>query len=52
MPEFAVKIGALFMKTEASFALTSCRAIPKHFSEIGFRFQFPQLKAALENLCR
>ena len=51
VPEFAVRIGARLMKTEPAFALISCRCVPKRFTEIGFRFQFPQLRGALENLC-
>ncbi|HSY74671.1 MAG TPA: TIGR01777 family oxidoreductase [Dongiaceae bacterium] len=49
-PEWAVRIGARFMKTEPSFALTSCRCEPKRFIESGFKFQFPELRHALKNL--
>jgi uncharacterized protein (TIGR01777 family) len=49
-PEWAVRIGARLMKTEPSFALTSCRVAPQRFLKAGFKFQFPELSGALENL--
>jgi uncharacterized protein (TIGR01777 family) len=49
-PEWAVRIGARLMKTESSFALTSCRVAPKRFLKAGFKFQFPELSGALKNL--
>jgi hypothetical protein len=49
-PEWAVRIGARLIKTESSFALTSCRCTPKRFLEAGFKFQFPELPGALKNL--
>jgi uncharacterized protein (TIGR01777 family) len=52
VPEFAVRIGARLMKTEPSFALESCRCTPEKFLAVGFQFQFSNLRAALENLCR
>ena len=51
-PEFAVKIGSRLLGSEASLALVSQRCAPKMFLAAGFEFQFPQLPAALENLCR
>jgi uncharacterized protein (TIGR01777 family) len=50
-PEFAVKIGSRLMGSEASLALVSQRCSPKKFVEAGFEFQFPDLSAALGNLC-
>ena len=52
VPEFAVRIGARLMKSEASLALVSQRCAPEKFLEVEFPFQFPQLRGALENLCR
>jgi NAD dependent epimerase/dehydratase family enzyme len=51
-PVFAVRIGSRLMGSEASLALVSQRCVPKKLLEAGFEFQFPQLRAALENLCR
>ncbi len=50
-PAFAVKIGSRLMGSEASLALVSQRCAPEKFLEAGFEFQFPDLRAALENLC-
>jgi NAD dependent epimerase/dehydratase family enzyme len=38
------------MQTEATLALTSCRAAPKHFLDSGFEFEFPELPRALANI--
>ena len=51
-PEFAVRFGAWLMKSEPSLALISQRCAPKKLLEIEFQFKFPQLRGALENLCR
>ena len=51
-PEFAVRFGAWLMKSEASLALISQRCAPEKFLELEFQFQFPQLRGALEDLCR
>ena len=51
-PEFAVRFGSWLMKSEASLALISQRCTPEKFLEVEFQFQFPQLRGALENLCR
>jgi uncharacterized protein (TIGR01777 family) len=49
-PEWAVKLGARLMGTEPSLALTGCRVAPKRFLDAGFKYQFPELSGALENL--
>ena len=49
-PEWAVKLGARLMGTEPSLALTGCRVAPIRFLEAGFKFRFPELPGALENL--
>ena len=49
-PEWAVKLGSRLMGTEPSLALSGCRVAPKRFLEAGFKFQFPELPRALENL--
>ena len=51
-PEFAVRFGSWLMKSEPSLALVSQRCSPEKFLEVEFPFQFPQLRPALENLCR
>ena len=51
-PEFAVRLGAWLMGSEPTLALASSRCIPAKFLELEFPFQFPHLRAALENLCR
>jgi len=50
VPKFAATIGSLLMGTEASLAFTSQRGVPKHFLEKGFKFDFPELRPALNNL--
>jgi len=47
-PEWAVKLGARAMGTEPSLVLTGCRVTPKRFLEAGFKFQFTDLRRALE----
>ncbi len=49
-PEWAVKLGSRLMKSEPSLALSGCRVAPKQFREAGFKFQFPELRAALEDI--
>jgi uncharacterized protein (TIGR01777 family) len=49
-PEWAVKLGSRWMKSEPSLALAGCRVAPKRFLEAGFKFQFPELRGALKNL--
>jgi uncharacterized protein len=50
VPEFAARIGARLMRTEASLALVSQRCVPKRFLENGFTFEFPELQTALANI--
>lgn len=52
VPAWLTRIGALFMRTEPSLALTGRRCAPKRFLESGFRFEFPELRGALANLYR
>jgi len=51
-PEFAVRIGSRLMGSEAALALVSQRCVPKRLVAAGFEFQFPELAAALGDLCR
>ena len=50
-PELAVRLGARLMGSEPTLALISQRCLPAKFLEIELRYQYPQLRAALENLC-
>lgn len=51
-PALAVRLGARLMGSEPSLALVSQRCAPKRFLAAGFSFQFPELPAALADLCR
>jgi uncharacterized protein (TIGR01777 family) len=50
VPKWALPIGSWLMGTEATLALTSCRAAPKHFLDSSFKFEFPELRQALTNI--
>jgi hypothetical protein len=50
VPAWATRIGAFFMRTEPSLALTGRRCRPKRFLENGFQFEFPDLRSALTDL--
>jgi hypothetical protein len=50
VPAWATRIGAFFMRTEPSLALTGRRCRPKRFLENGFHFEFPELRGALAHL--
>jgi uncharacterized protein (TIGR01777 family) len=52
VPAWATRIGAFFMRTEPSLALTGRRCRPKRFLESGFHFEFPELRGALADLYR
>lgn len=45
-------IGAVFMGTETELILKSRRVVPGVLTEHGFTFEFPQWRAAAEDLCR
>ena len=51
-PKFAVTLGARLLGSEPSLALASQRCEPKRFQAAGFRYQFPRLAPALQDLCR
>jgi uncharacterized protein (TIGR01777 family) len=52
VPAFAVRLGARWMKSEPSLALTSQCCAPIRFLEAGFEYQYSKLRPALENLCQ
>jgi uncharacterized protein (TIGR01777 family) len=47
-PEWAVQLGSRLMGAEPSLALAGCRVAPRRFLEAGFKFQFSDLRGALE----
>jgi uncharacterized protein (TIGR01777 family) len=49
-PAFAVHVGALFMRTEASLALTGRRCVPRRLEQQGFRFRWTELEPALRDV--
>jgi len=49
-PEFAVKMGAFLMGTEASLLLDPVNIFPKVLVDNGFKFKYPDAKAALKDL--
>jgi uncharacterized protein len=50
VPSWVLPLGSWLLQTEASLASTSCRAAPRHFLDIGFEFEFPELRPALANI--
>ena len=51
VPEFAVRLGSRLMGSEATLMLMSSCCTPERFLASEFKFQFPNLKAALTDLC-
>jgi uncharacterized protein (TIGR01777 family) len=51
-PAFAIRLGAIFLRTEPELILGSCRAVPGRLLDAGFRFQFPEWLDAAEDLVR
>ena len=51
-PAWAVKLGSPLTQIEPSLTLDGCRCAPKRFVEAGFKFQFPDLRSALQDICR
>ncbi len=49
-PEFVLKIGAFFLKTEPSLILDSMSVEPKALLDDGFEFKFPTIEMAATNL--
>jgi NAD dependent epimerase/dehydratase family enzyme len=48
--EWMLELGAFIMRTETELMLNSRRIVPTRLAASGFRFEFPQLKIALEDL--
>jgi len=51
VPKFAVRLGARWMNSEPSLALSSQCCAPIRFLEAGFEYKFSKLRPALEDLC-
>jgi NAD dependent epimerase/dehydratase family enzyme len=51
-PSQAIKLGAIFLRTEPELVLQSCRAVPGRLLDAGFEFQFPAWPEAAEDLVR
>lgn len=51
-PAWAVRAGAILLRTDAALALTGRRCVPRRLLDTGFAFSFPQLGPAIENLVR
>ena len=49
-PLWLLEIGASFMRTETELIIKSRRVMPGRLLHYGFRFQFPELRAAVEDL--
>lgn len=51
-PSLAIRLGAIFLRTEPELVLQSCRAIPGRLLDAGFEFEFPEWPEAAEDLVR
>jgi NAD dependent epimerase/dehydratase family enzyme len=51
-PSLAIRLGAIFLRTEPELVLGSCRAVPKRLLDAGFEFEFPEWAEAAEDLVR
>jgi uncharacterized protein len=49
-PEFAIRLGARLIGTEPELLLNSAYVVPKKLSEGSFKFSFPEINKALQNL--
>jgi len=49
-PEFVIRLGARLIGTEPELLLNSAYVVPKKLSEGGFKFSFPEINKALQNL--
>jgi hypothetical protein len=49
--EWMLEVGAVFLRTETELILKSRRVVPGRLIASGFKFKFPELRPALEDLC-
>lgn len=47
-----LEVGAVFLQTETELILKSRRVVPKRLLDAGFRFRYPELAAAVEQIVR
>ena len=52
VPELAIRLGSRLMGSEATLVLMSSCCAPERFLASEFKFQFPNLETALNDLCR
>ena len=50
--KWMLEIGAVFMRTETELILKSRRVVPARLLEQGFKFKYPEWRAAARDLCR
>jgi len=51
--EWMLRIGApLFLKTDPELALYGRYVLPRRLMDLGFEFQFPELRGAMHDLIR
>jgi uncharacterized protein (TIGR01777 family) len=49
--EWVLEVGAFFLRTETELLIKSRRVIPGHLLKSGFRFEFPKIREAFQDLC-
>jgi NAD dependent epimerase/dehydratase family enzyme len=47
-----LQVGAFFLRTETELIIKSRRVVPCRLLADGFEFRFPELRPALEDLCK
>jgi len=52
VPERLLRLGAIFIGTEPELVLKSRKVYPKRLLDEGFVFEFPDVRTAVEDLCR
>jgi uncharacterized protein len=49
--EWMLEVGAFFLRTETELIIKSRRVVPGRLLASGFKFQFPELRGALADIC-
>jgi uncharacterized protein len=50
--EWMLEVGAFFLRTETELIIKSRRVVPGRLLASGFKFKFPELRGALDYICR